>query len=113
MGIVGKRAEFRVALSAVEGVTGYDASPSIPKPGDAWPVWRGAARDEDGLPFTHTWSVVVTLPTDQTAAEAWTDEHLVELYQALMPVAYIESFAVSNLSPNGQQFALVIITRSE
>lgn len=114
MSFAEKRAAFRTALNAVDGVTGYVDKPSVPAAGDAWPVWGGAGRDEPGLPFTHLWRVVVALPADEATAEEWLEDHLGPLHAALSPVAYVEGFAVSNLSPTiDQRFGLVITTRSE
>ena len=111
MSISGRRAAFQQALTAVDGVQAFSNRVVAPRAGDAWPVWRGGTR-EDGL-FVFSWDVVVTLPADERTAETWVQEHLGVLLAAVGPVAYVDGFTIANLSPDGQQYALVLTTRSE
>lgn len=112
MSLTTKRQEFTAALSTVEGVQGYDYKPTTPRAGDAWPQWRGMSRSEE-VQFTNAWVVVVYLPQDERSAEQWVEEHIAGLYDAINPVAFIDGFSAANLSQTGQQYGLVISTRSE
>jgi hypothetical protein len=112
MSLSAKRLAFKAALNTVTGVRAYEFKPDTPKAGDAWPQWRGMERGEEVL-FTSTWAVVIFLPQDDKAAERWVEAHITDLYNALTPVAFIDGFAAANLSLTGQQFGLVISTRSE
>lgn len=112
MSLLAKRQQFTDALSTVEGVKGYDYKPTTPRAGDAWAQWRGMSRGEE-VQFTNAWAVVVYLPQDDRGAEQWVEAHIADLYDAINPVAFIDGFAAANLSPTGQQFGLVISTRSE
>lgn len=109
MNLLAKRAEFVAALNTVTDVQGYQYQPDTPRPGDAWPLWRGADRDEGQ--FVSGWSVAVFVPAVPREAERWIESHISDLYEAIQPVAYIDGFAAQNLSPSGQ--CLVITTRSE
>jgi hypothetical protein len=115
MSLNGKRAEFVAALTTVDGVTGYAKRPTVPRAGDAWPSWRGAERD-DTQQFVHTWSVAVVLPTDETAANDWIDDHAEEIQDALLQggVAYTDGFDPANLGTDQSPvFGLLFSTRSE
>jgi len=112
--LAGKRQEFADALSTVDDVTGYAYRPADPRAGDAWPVWGGSDRDDDRLPFTTSWRVVIQLPQEERASDEWIDAHEQDLFDAISPVAFIDGFAPANLGgQNSTVYGLVITTRSE
>jgi hypothetical protein len=114
MSLAGKRAAFAAALSTVDGVAGYAERPAAPRAGDAWPVWRGAERDEDSGLLGHTWAVGVYLPQDRGSADDWIDGHVDALIAALRPVAYVDGFDPANFgTDNSPVFGLLLTTRSE
>jgi hypothetical protein len=113
MGLVGKRAEIAMALSGVDGVTGYEYRPTTPVPGDAWPLWSGDERDA-ATAFMTTWRVLVFMPQDERLASDWIDAHLQGLFDVLEPVAYVERLAPVTLpAAGGEQYAVEITMRSE
>jgi hypothetical protein len=110
------RAALATAMSTVDGVTGYARRALVPapKPGDGWALWRGMQR-ADGAAFMQTWVVVIALAGDEIAADAWIESHIDDLYDALEPVIFIDSFApaVTPLTGNSEALALMITGRSE
>jgi hypothetical protein len=109
MSLNGTRAAIKAALDTVTGVTGYLKRPSTPKPGDAWPLWRGAARGDVRL-FEHAWAVAVLLPQDELAANDWVDDHIDALVDALRPVLYVEGYDPANFGPEGSPAYGLLIT---
>lgn len=103
------RAAIKAALDSVDGVTGYLKRPSTPKPGDAWPLWRGAARGEVHL-FESTWAVGVLLPQDELAANDWVDGHIDALIDALRPVLWAEGYDPANFGPEASPVYGLLIT---
>lgn len=83
MSLVGKRALFKAALDTVPDVRGFESKPSTPKSGDAWPLLGSGELDEAAGLFAWSWSIGVFLPADRAAADAWIDEHLLDLTQAI------------------------------
>jgi hypothetical protein len=101
------------ALSTATGVRGVVKRPATPRAGDAWPLWDGAERGDGGA-FMMSWRVRVFLPQDEVAASEWVDAHLDDVYDAIQPVAFVESFRpVVVPTSSGEQFALDITVRSE
>ena len=84
------RTAIAAALSTVDGVTGYPKKPSTPRAGDGWALWGGAERWEGAGPFVTTWRVLIALPPDEAAADAWIAGHLDDLIDALQHVAHID-----------------------
>lgn len=110
------RAALVAAMSTVDGVTGYLRRGLVPspRPGDGWVLWQGIRR-ADGAAFTDTWAVVIALSGDEVQADAWIEAHVDDLYDALEPVMFIDSFepAVMPLTGNSEALALMITGRSE
>lgn len=101
------------AASTAAGVRGAVKRPTTPRAGDAWPLWDGAERSTGGA-FMLSYRVRVFLPQDEVAASEWIDDHMDALYDALEPVAYVESFRPVSIAANGgEQYALDIVVRSE
>lgn len=109
------RAAFKEALDEVAGVTGYLRRPSTPKPGDAWPIWRGGERDQNTGLFDHTWAVGLMLPQDEKSAQDWIDARLDDLAKAIRPVAYVESVAPATFggTDSSPVYGLLITTSTE
>lgn len=115
MSTAGKRAEIAAALSTVAGVNGWARRPKATASGDAWPRYAGSAMDEDSYQFIHTWQVLIQLPSDEAAAESWSDDHLDGLWAALQPVGYpvgVEPVDIGN-AERPRIPALMITMRSE
>jgi hypothetical protein len=107
------RTHFVAALNAVPGITGYERRPTSIRPGDAWPMWRGAERS-DGVAFVETWAVIIALPGDEVTADAFADAHVEDLEAALRPVMFTDSYAPSLLpTESGDMMALMITGRTE
>lgn len=110
------RAALAAAMSTVDGVTGYARRALVPapKPGDGWVLWQGMRRDA-GAAFVNAWAVVIALSGDEVQADAWIEAHVDDLYDALEPVMFIDSFepAVTPLTGNSEALALMITGRSE
>jgi len=107
------RQELADALSTAAGIKGMTKRPTTPRTGDAWPIWDGAERGDGGA-FMMSWRVRVFLPQDEVAASTWIDANLDALYDAITPVAYVESFRpVAVPASSGEQLALDITVRSE
>lgn len=111
-----KRAAIAVALSTVPDVTGYErrALVTAPKVGDGWVRWGGAVR-EAGSAFMESWVVVIALMTvDEVTADAWIEAHMDDLFDALMPHIFIDSFVPAIDKIGGSDaLALMITGRSE
>ena len=107
------RAALAAALSTVDGVTGYVKRPTTPKPGDGWPLWRGSERGA-GWAFTAGWAVLIVLPGDEAAADAWIDAREAALFEALEPVMFVDRLDPAAVPVAGTDaFALMITGRSE
>lgn len=87
------REQIKTALDTVAGVRGYVRKPDAPKPGDGWPLWRGAER-ADGMLFAQTWGAVVMCTQDFATADAFADSHGQSLVEALQQyVMFVDSMA--------------------
>jgi len=116
MSIEGKRLEFAEALALVADVVGFPYKPSTPRPGDGWPIFTGAERDEETGMFALGWRVLMYLPQDQRAASMWIDEHIADLIEALYKqgVAYVDAFIPVNIGTTDSYiYGLMLTTRSE
>jgi hypothetical protein len=114
-GIQSARQRLADAVNALDPdvYRGYVRRPTSPRAGDAWPLWDGAER-ADGGAFMVSWRVRVFLPQDEIKASEWVDAHLDALYDAIEPVAYVDSFRpVLIAAAGGDQYALDIFVRSE
>ncbi len=102
------------AVSSIAGLKGYARRPNAPKPGDAWPQWRGGER-VDGWALIHTWHVLLLLPGNEHDADAWVDEHGDALFVALEQHAFsVTTFTPATVPVNGNDaLALLITGRSE
>jgi hypothetical protein len=107
------REAIALALSEVDGVTGYRRRPQNPAPGDAWPLWRQAER-ADGFVFTQTFAIMVILPSQEQDADEFADSHGEALADALESVLYIETMAPAVVATSaGEMLALLITGRTE
>jgi hypothetical protein len=108
------REDIAAALSEVPGVTGYARRPKTFKPGDGWPRWTGSDR-EAGTAYFESWAVIIVVPSDEGAADAFVDSHGELLEDALRPVLYIETFQPAGLPAEGQNVinALMITGKAE
>ena len=109
MSLIGKRAEFAAALSAVAGCRGYEKRPAAPNIGDAWPV-MGPGDRASGTAFTVTWGIRVVVPDDEYAAAEWWDAHWPPLFYALEPVCSVQRFEPVVLAAQGGDISAVQIT---
>jgi hypothetical protein len=102
------------AVSTIVGLKGYARRPNAPKPGDAWPLWRGGER-ADGHVMLNTWAVVLLLPGDEERADSWVDQHGDDLFDALETHAMSVDRIVPATTPlaGTDAFALMITGRSE
>jgi hypothetical protein len=103
------RTAIKAALDGVDGVTGYLKRPSPSKPGDAWPLWRGAGRDAARL-FENVWAIGVVLPTDEVAANDWIDAHIDGLLDGLRSVAYVDAYVPANFGSDASPVNGLLIT---
>jgi hypothetical protein len=107
------RAELATALSTVDGITGYEKRPAVPKIGAAYPLLELATRGP-GDAFEGTWRVIVFCGGDEHTATAFVDEKLAELVVALEPTAYVDTARPGITSINNTDVHVVEITcRSE
>jgi hypothetical protein len=107
------RLAIAAAVSTVTNHTGYARRPTVPKPGDAWPQWRGNER-ADGFAFVESWAVLIMLPSEEVSADEWADTYGEQLLAALEPVMFVDQLqpAVFKLS-NNDAYALMITGRTE
>lgn len=107
------RAEIAAALSAVAGITGHTARPSVLNEGDAWPQWRGGVPRAGAV--ENTWIVLVVMPqADDITADGFADSHGEALLEALRPVLFVDSIAPATIDNDaGQMYALMITGRAE
>ena len=87
------RAAFAAALSAVDGVRGFEKKPVSRQVGDAWPAWASGTHVTGGAYSELGWTVYVYLPSDDDARDTWISGHLTELTEALLPVAWVDGAA--------------------
>lgn len=115
MSLQGKRAEIAAVLDTVTDVKGYPKRPKATKSGDGWPQWSGSERDEQSGQFAETWRVLIELPADEAAADAWVDEHRDELWDALSPAGWITAFEPVDIGQDNRPRinGLMITMRSE
>ncbi len=107
------RAAISAALSEVDGLTGYERRPMSPRPGDAWPLWRGSERS-GGYVFVQTFAVVVALPAGEVDADSFADSHGVEIADALESVLFVDTMAPAVVAAEGgDMLALMITGRTE
>jgi hypothetical protein len=104
------RAAIAAAVSEVEGLTGYPKRPGSINAGDAWPLWRGAARGDDHMAFTNSWMVVLALPGDEDEADVWIDRYGVDLFVALSPLLFITAVDPALLPMSGTDTYALQIT---
>lgn len=83
------RPDIKQALDTVDGVTGYLEPPTALKPGDAWPVWAGAARGP-GHAWSSSWRVLVVLAPDERSATAALGPIAEQVIEALEGLLYID-----------------------
>lgn len=113
------RQELADALSTVDDINGFAYRPTVVNPGDAWPLLTGYDRNGEQLPaltFYTVWRVMVALPTDEQAADAFLDGHAVALVEALLPCGYVDSIEPALLATAGSNvgpFAMLITMRGE
>lgn len=118
-GIIATRTALANALAGVDDVAGYAWPPSTYKPGDAWGQYGGAAAAENGryrTTFTTTYRVILILPADQEAADAFVDGHLDELVEAIAPILSVTQIDIAPLPASGSAAAynaLIIIGETE
>jgi hypothetical protein len=109
MSLTTDRAAIVAALSAVAGITGYNAPPSVLSAGDA--LVQLASLDSGpafGL-FQKSWVVHVLLSDTLTDALALFEAKALVLADALQPVAYVASIAPVVYESAGAKFAAIEI----
>lgn len=103
------RADIAVTLSTVDGITGFAKAPDAPQAGDAWPLWRGMARENGTGLFVNAWDVLVVVPGDAVSASDFADDHSDALIGALSSLLFVTSCDPEKLaSDQGDIFALRI-----
>jgi hypothetical protein len=90
MSLAADRAALAVALDTAAGVFGYTYPPSVIKAGDAWPLLAGVTRGP-GHSWLGEWRVLVALSADAQDAATKTDTVLVDVSEALDPVAFVDA----------------------
>lgn len=100
MTLMGKRAEFALALSGVPDCRGYKFRPAAPNVGDAWPV-MGPGDRAAGDAFLQTWGVRVCVPDDEQTAAEWWDAHWAPIFYALKPVGQVQRYEPVTLPVEG------------
>ncbi|HEY0700299.1 MAG TPA: hypothetical protein VGD43_21150 [Micromonospora sp.] len=113
MSLTTDRAAIKAILDTVDGVTGYEYRPTVPRPGDAWPTLP-ALELQAGLVWRPTWTVVVFLVQDERAASDWIDQHFDALAGALRGGNVFPESAEPALMPTnaGDHYVLEITIRS-
>jgi len=76
------REEIAAAASTVDGVEVFPEYAHVTTPGQGYVTWL-RTEYPNGLGGEDYWGVVITLPTDTAAAQAWVAEHLGPLWKAL------------------------------
>lgn len=100
------RAEIAQALSAVTGVHGFAARPSVMSSGDGWPQWRGS-QFAGGHSFADTWVILVVMPSaDDVTADRFADQHAEAIIDALRPIVFIDSVEPAEIPADGKGGAL-------
>jgi hypothetical protein len=107
------RDDLAAVLSTVDGVKGYPKAPAAWNTGDGWPLWSGANRWEDSGLFVDTWRIMIVLPSEEGAADAWIDAHLQALVDAISPVAFIDSMVPALAQASGNDIYRLQITVRE
>lgn len=114
MSLVAKRTAIASALATVADVTGTASRPAVTNTGSAWPLLGPIERDQQSGQFMITWRVFVVVPWDEIKASDWIDTHLDQLWEALEPEGYIDSFEPALIGTDaGDVRALQITMRSE
>ncbi len=98
MSNVGIRALLAAAASEVPGVSGFPTMPDGVTEGAAWPQWRGLSTDNEQAGLTNSWSVVFAVGSDYEAVDAWIDEHLDAVWDAIQPVMFIDSIEPTQIT---------------
>ncbi len=87
------RPALAAALSTVPDVKGYErAGAASNRVGDAYPKWVQDTRVAPGV-FETSWGVVVNLPDDVTAREAWIEDHRWPLVDALAHLIHVDTIS--------------------
>jgi hypothetical protein len=113
------RGRIAGALAGVDGLTGYVYAPTVYKPGDGWGQWAGDDQPETGgyaTTFTRGWRVIIILPEDLRAADAFVDTRYADLVDAVATVLAITAISPSKVAAEGSQAAynaLIIIGETE
>lgn len=102
------RTAIAEAIGTVQPIRGYRVRPAVPRPGDAWPQWRGSERG-DGF-FVNAWAVLIVLPPDEETADEWADLYGDALADALQPVFFVDSFAPSVMKLDNEDALALLIT---
>lgn len=84
------RPAVKAALDTVDGVQGFERQPISRNVGDAWPRWALDTRVAAGV-FESAWAVIVRLPDDEAAREAWIEEHRWPLVDALAHLIHVDT----------------------
>jgi hypothetical protein len=111
----GTRQAIAAALGSVPDINGYVRQPNVPKPGDAWPTWGGALRDDESMGYYQTWRItVVCHQGSPDNADAFLDTYGDDLVAALGVIMFVDAFAPARLDTEaGALYALLITGRSE
>lgn len=110
MSNAGTRTAIKTALDGIGGIRGFDKQPNGPRPGDAWPMWRGSVREDGNGQFFENWDVLVVVPADEVRASAFCDDHQDSLIDGLAPVMYVDSFTPTQVPAEGGAFNALMIT---
>lgn len=85
------RPALAAALSTVSGVRGFErAEAASNRVGDAYPKWALDTRTSPGT-FETTWGVVVHLPDDAVAREAWIEAHRWPIVDAIGHLIHVDT----------------------
>jgi hypothetical protein len=108
------RSALAAALSDVADVKGYVKRPVSPRPGDAWPVWRGGDRDQASGQFAWEWAIALVLPQDEQAAYDTEEQWIPVIVSAVGRIVYVDGVSPANLNTDASPvYGLLFTTRSE
>lgn len=77
------------AVNTVDAITCTPGYRQTVKAGEAMVRFAGLRRDASGFGYMNTWQIVLTLPQQLSASEAFVDQHLDALLEAVEPVLIV------------------------
>lgn len=101
------------AISTVDGLQGFPERPTIPAPGNAWPLVAEMNRGP-AIAFETTWRVAIVLSPDVGTATDQFDTLIPQACQALQSELYVDSARPLTIPTEaGNLYGVELIGRSE